>query len=120
MTRLAIVCSAIGLVTGVTFVVHFLRNITLTYLFDHKKPIRVRGFCFLGFIICCCLLFLGGIWPSLFTLVGILVVPAPFLFLVGVFSPKFICRHQHLQFYLVLASVLSIVCVSAEVILLLS
>jgi len=70
----------------------------------------IRLLCFGGAIITAWLVVLGGIWPSLYTLVAIPALPSPLLFLVAVFRPSLIRKHPFLRFYLIACVVAAGLC----------
>jgi len=65
------------------------------------SSIGVRLLCFGGAVVTALLIYLGFCWPSYFTLVAILALPSPILFLVAVARPKLIRNHRVLRFYLI-------------------
>ena|SRR5690349_13916912 len=79
-------------------------------LLDPQRPIRSRFTCLLGFLISSALLCLGGIWPSFYTFVAILAIPAPFFFLIGLIWPQWIFKHRGISQYLIYIIVASIAC----------
>jgi|SRR5882672_472790 len=60
-----------------------------------------RLLCLGGALLTASLLCLGGIWPSIFTLVAIAALPSPILFLIAVVRPSFVQTHRFLRYYLV-------------------
>jgi hypothetical protein len=46
------------------------------------------------------LLYLGGIWPSLFTVLALAALPSPLMFLWAVFRPSFVQGRPVLRWYL--------------------
>jgi len=75
-----------------------------------SSSVGLRLLCFGGVLVTLALIYLGGIWPSLFTLIAIPALPSPLLFLVAIFRPSLIRNHEYLRWYLVgccIASVLS-------------
>jgi hypothetical protein len=79
---------------------------------DWKKfnpTVRIRLLSILGLLVTAALAFLGGVWPSAFTLVAIIGIAAPFIFVVALFWPAPIWKRPKLRIYLnacVFASVL--------------
>jgi hypothetical protein len=67
--------------------------------------IAVRALCLAGALLTASLLYLGGIWPSFFTLAAIAALPAPILFLVALARPPLVRNHRFLRYYLVGCSV---------------
>ena len=91
---------------------HFLKNCERliglhSMLFDHTKPTRIRIMAFLGLLTSLSMVWLG-VWPSLFTLVAIIVLPAAFLF-VGVFFWPRLIAIGGIRVYLIASAGISIV-----------
>jgi len=60
-----------------------------------------------GLVVTALLLYLGGIWPSIYTLIAIPALSSPILFLVAVFHPTLIRNHRILRYYLVVCSIVA-------------
>ena len=73
---------------------------------DH---IRTRVEVVLGFLLTLALILLGVVWPSVFTLVALLVLPAPFLFIAAMIKRQIIVN-QSIRLYLRTATYFSLVC----------
>lgn len=69
--------------------------------------IAIRALCLGGALLTASLLYLGGIWPGLFTLAAITALPSPILFLVALARPTFVRNHRFLRYYLVGCSVVA-------------
>lgn len=67
---------------------------------SRTPPLRLRLLSVVGLVATLALIFIGGIWPSLLTIMAIPAIPAPFLFGVAIFNPEFIGRKQYLRVYL--------------------
>ncbi len=68
-----------------------------------------------GALITSALLFLGAIWPSLFTIFALFSLPAPLLFLSGTMKPAIIGNRPRLRIYLWGCVVLAVVSWSMEI-----
>jgi hypothetical protein len=77
-------------------------------LFDSTKPIRTRLVALGGFIVTLLLLFLGAIWPSVFTIIALFALPAPLLLAAVIVQPKVIAARPKLRVYLALCIGISI------------
>jgi ABC-type polysaccharide/polyol phosphate export permease len=77
-------------------------------------PLRLRLLSAVGLVATLALIFIGGIWPSLLTIMAIPAIPAPFLFGVAIFNPGFISGKQYLRAYLNLCVLLSGLAWAAE------
>ena len=75
----------------------------------HASSVVLRLWCLLALFATATLIFLGAIWPSIFTLFALLVLPAPFLALVAVVKPGFVRRRRWLRIYLITGSALAAV-----------
>ncbi len=62
--------------------------------------LRLRLLSVVGLAVTLALICLGGVWPSLFTIIAIPAIPAPILFSVGLLNPMFIGRKPNLRLYL--------------------
>ena len=71
---------------------------------------RVRGWSLAGALLISTVIWLGVIWPSIFTLVALFIAPAPFLFLTGVFWPRFYEGKTRIRPYLRVCLLLSAAC----------
>jgi hypothetical protein len=80
--------------------------------------IGLRVFCFFGVILTAALLYLGGMWPSLFTIVAIFALPSPILFFIAFIRPSFIKNHLLLKCYLIGCSIAAVLCWLSEIALL--
>ena len=54
------------------------------------------------------MIFLGGIWPSIYTIIAITVLPAFFIFLIGIVRPSFFYKPYFLGLYLIYSIVVSV------------
>jgi hypothetical protein len=84
-------------------------------LFDPAKPSRTRLLSFGGLIATLLMLVLGAIRPSPFTLIAILIIPAPFAFAVTIFRRAVFETWPKLRIYLIACVVASIVSWAVEV-----
>lgn len=73
-------------------------------------PRRVRLLCGAGLLVACGMVFLGGIWPSLFTIVAILVLPALFVFAVGFVRTRWFAGSPMLRVYSFASVIVSALC----------
>lgn len=78
----------------------YLWYVTVTHTASSKAPPRARVLSFAGLVITAALIFLGGIWPSVLTIMAIPAIPAPFLFGIAIFDPPFVGRKRYLRVYL--------------------
>jgi hypothetical protein len=72
--------------------------------------IGIRLLCLGGALVTAALICLGGIWPSYYTIVALVALPSPILFLVAVVRPSLVHNHRSLRSYLIgccIASALS-------------
>lgn len=81
-----------------------------------SSPLGTRLMCLGGAILTSALLYLGGIWPSPYTLVAIAALPSPVLFLVAAICPPFIQRHAFLRRYLIGCSTAAVVCLVYDIV----
>lgn len=75
---------------------------------------RVRGWSVAGAVLISTVLWLGIIWPSIFTIVALLIAPALFLFLTGVFWPRFYEGNSRVRLYLRVCLLLAAACWGLE------
>ena len=66
-----------------------------------RNAVRSRLLYLGGALLTSTLLFLGFIWPSIFTFVALLAAPSPVFFLIGVINPRFIQSQPLLRKYLI-------------------
>jgi len=85
-------------------------------IFDPKNPIRSRLFALIGFLITSMMILLGGVWPSIYSLVALPFLPSPFIFIFTVFKPKFMNGRLVTLIYLVLSVIASVICWISEII----
>jgi len=83
---------------------------------NSSGAVGTRLLCAFGALLTGALVVLGGIWPSVFTLVAILALPAPFMFLFAVFRPTFFRSHRLVRYYLLFCSVAAALCWIDEVV----
>jgi hypothetical protein len=95
-------------------VVYFSKKNLFLIFFNPEKPLQTRALCLIGLIVSSAFMILGGIWPSLFTLLAIPFIPTPLVYFAGVFWPNFIYQRPQLKFYLVLSALISFFCVGCE------
>lgn len=62
------------------------------------------------------LLLLGFVWPSIFTLIALLALPSPILFLFGVAKPQFVDSRPLLRKYLIGCAAVSVLSWAAEIV----
>lgn len=89
---------------------YLLRNrerMTKSISTQKKISAGIRLWCLGGALLTGSLLYLG-IYPSLFTILAILVLPSPILFLVAVVRPSLFQNHRALRFYLVGCSIAAV------------
>ena len=82
-------------------------------ILDPTKPIRIRLFALAG-VITTFLTIWVGLYPSPFTIVGILVLPAFLIFVAAVIGPSFVLRSRKRRIYLISCVVVSILCWAFE------
>jgi hypothetical protein len=70
------------------------------------NPIYVRMLSFVGVLATSSLVLLG-IWPSLYTILAVPVVPAPFAFVFLIFRPSLISKWRRMRLYLTVCVVIS-------------
>jgi hypothetical protein len=75
---------------------------------DPTKMTKSRKFCIFVFVFSV-LTFIGGLSPSIFTLLSIFVLPAIMMSFVGLIDPKRLPKETVFHWYLLTALVLSIV-----------
>lgn len=80
------------------------------------RTARLRLLCFGGLLLVSALLWLGFIWPSLFTFVALPAVPAVPLFLVGMVRPEIVTARPWLRRYLLACALAAVVCWVVEVV----
>ena len=68
---------------------------------------RLRVLSGLGLLASAAGVFLGGIWPSAYTPVAILILPAPFIFIFAAIRPAAVWKRSNLRFYLHLCVIAS-------------
>jgi len=95
-------------------------NKVLLDFINPSGPVISRVVCFFGFLTCSALIFLGAVWPSVYTFVAIATIPAPFLFGFGIFKPEFIYNRRRLNLYLIYSTIAAILCVGYQIIFMLS
>jgi len=66
-----------------------------------------RLLCACGVLVTAALIYLGAIWPSLYTLIALPTLPSPIIFLVAVFRPSLVQRHRFVRWYLIACCVVS-------------
>jgi len=69
-----------------------------------------------GAVLTSTLLLLGFVWPSIFTLIALLALPSPILFLFGVAKPQFVDSRPLLRKYLIGCAAASVLSWAAEII----
>ncbi|HWW03253.1 MAG TPA: hypothetical protein VNZ64_26360 [Candidatus Acidoferrum sp.] len=74
---------------------------TLISPISQRSSIATRLLCVGGAIVTMSLLYLGGIWPSLYTLIAIPALPSSILFLATAVRPALIRDHRFLRYYLI-------------------
>jgi hypothetical protein len=89
-------------------------------LLDPGHPTRTRLLSLVGLVLVLGLIYLGGIWPSFFTLAAILVLPAAFVFPAAIFRPALLSNSPKLRGYLVWSAAISFLSVAYEVVWLIS
>jgi hypothetical protein len=70
--------------------------------------LALRALLLFGLLVTAAEVALAAIWPSLFTIAGIVILPAPFLFAWGIVRPTFIKAKRLVRLYLIVASVLAL------------
>ena len=76
---------------------------------------RTRVQSVLGLAVTVPMVLLGVVWPSAFTLVALLVIPAPFIFAATVIHPEMLQKWPKLRIYLIASALSSIICLCVEV-----
>lgn len=71
---------------------------------------RVRGWSLAGALLISAVVWLGVIWPSIFTIVAVIIAPALLLFLIGAFQPAFYEGKRGVQLYLRACLLLAAAC----------
>ncbi len=82
---------------------------------DQDRTVWRRLAFFAGLLVTLALIGLGAFWPSLFSLFALIVLPAPIIFLVGVFKPRVISDRPKLRVYLWICVALSVASWVAEI-----
>jgi cation transport ATPase len=101
--------SAVLLTATVVFLVGVARKVK-----NEHKPGQLRlTFC-AGFLVTAGLLFLGGIWPSYYTLVAILALPALFILGGGIFRPMWLATSSKMCAYVTVCVIASAICWTIE------
>jgi hypothetical protein len=96
----------------------YLSGMKASALRESTNWARMRLLSFLGFLACAYLFYLG-LYPSIFSIAAVFVIPAPFTFLVLIFRPALISNWPKLHIYLWLCVALSSLCALSEVLWLL-
>ncbi|HXT12769.1 MAG TPA: hypothetical protein VN873_14500 [Candidatus Angelobacter sp.] len=81
---------------------------------NSTKLIKTRAFSALGLIATATLIVLGAIWPSFFSILAILVVPAPFIFGLLLFRPKLFDSHMVMRAYSIGSVAVSMVALTTQ------
>ena len=63
----------------------------------------------IGAVVCVSMILLGVIWPSLYTLVAVIVLPAVFIFLWAAFKPNKFNNMPRLKSYVFASLLLSVI-----------
>lgn len=84
-----------------------------TMLLNPAYPTRTRLLSLVGLVVVVALIYLGAIWPSLFTLVAILVLPAAFVFPAAIFRPALLSNSK-LRVYLIGSAGVSVLSLAYE------
>ena len=72
------------------------------------NDILLRVVYLVGCIVCILMVLLGGVWPTLYTLIAVIVLPAIFIFIWAIFQPrKFLSTHR-LKIYALFSVLISI------------
>jgi hypothetical protein len=91
----------------VAIAVAFLVGMKIVVVDDFSvNPIYVRMLSFVGVLATSSLVLLG-IWPSLYTILAVPVVPAPFAFVFLIFRPSLISKWRRMRLYLTVCVVIS-------------
>lgn len=89
-------------------------------LLDPAHPTRTRVVSLVGLVLVLGLIYLGGIWPSPFTVAAIFVLPAAFVFPAAIFRPAFLSNSLKLRGYLIGSATVSFLALAYEVVWLMS
>jgi hypothetical protein len=74
---------------------------------------RMRMLSFLGLLPCAYIFYLG-LWPSIYSIAAVFVIPAPFAFAVLIFRPALISNWPRLRIYVGVCVALSSLCALSE------
>jgi hypothetical protein len=77
------------------------------------KSVQTRLLSLMGIIVCAFGIALG-LWPSIYTIVALLMLPSPFIFIWVVFQPSILARWPKLRFYLIASVALSVLAWTSE------
>jgi hypothetical protein len=81
------------------------------------NPLLIRILSLGGFLLTACMILLGGVYPSYFTIIAIPVLPAPFAFGTLLFRPALALKWPRLRVYLAASVAISAASILAEFIL---
>jgi hypothetical protein len=84
-----------------------------------SSPASLRLTAFTGLLATASLVLLGT-WPSLYTIIAIPVIPAPFVFGILIFRPRRILNWNKIRIYLTVCVVASALCWTTQIIWLLT
>ena len=82
---------------------------------EHASDTSLRLAALGGLLAALALVWLGAIWPSLFTVVAIVALASPFIFLAGIVRPALLREWRGIRGYAILCVVLSAACWIVEV-----
>jgi hypothetical protein len=75
---------------------------------DTNKAVRTRLISLVGLLVTAAMIYLG-IWPSLYTLIALPLLPCPFIFAAAIVRPALLANSPKLRIYL-------LACVSVSII----
>jgi hypothetical protein len=76
---------------------------------DTSKPVRTRLLSLVGLLVTAATIYLGGVWPSLYTLIAVPILPAPFIFATAIVRPAVLLKSPKLRVYLLVCVCVSVV-----------
>jgi hypothetical protein len=83
--------------------------------FNLTNPIWIRLLSLVGLTTTLLCIFLGAIWPSLYTIAALLILPAPFIFIAAIIKTKFFSQSRNVRVYLFFSLGISALCLMDEV-----
>jgi len=74
------------------------------------KPVQTRLLSLVGFLVTVYMIFLGSLYPGLFSIVAIPIIPAPFVLGAAIFRPALLEKSPKLRGYLIACTAVSFAC----------